>query len=74
MAYAYALYTYYEYDKEKPISLVLCYVDQEELVEQKVSFLDVDNYLSAFWGKVNMPDQTCEEFCSSCIYNNICRK
>ena len=74
MAYAYALYNYYNYDKEKAISLVLCYVDQEELVEQKVSFSDVDNYLSAFWGKVNMPDQICEEFCSSCIYNNICRK
>lgn len=74
MAYAYALYTLHDYDKQKPINLVLCYLDQKQLVEQKVFFLDVDKYLSEYWQKVNTPSETCEQFCPSCIYNNICRK
>lgn len=74
MTYAYALYEYYQYDKNKQINLVLCYVDDENKVEQIVSYNDVEKYLYQFWSLLNKPDQINEESCDLCPYSNICHK
>ena len=74
MTYAYALYEFYQYDKTKPINLVLCYVDDKNLVEQSVSFSDVEKYLYQFWSVINQPSQINEQSCEFCSFTNICHK
>lgn len=74
MTYAYALYEFYQYDKEKLINIVLCYVDQKHLVEQKVSYSDVEKYLSSYWQKINMPDEVNTDSCAQCPFDSICHK
>ena len=73
MTYAYAVYNYYGYEKTKPINLVLCYVDEKNLVEQKVFFEDVEKYLDQFWSLINMPDQINTDSCELCPFENICQ-
>ncbi len=72
MTYAYALYKLKLVPKANPIKIVLCYVDDENLVEQSVSSEDVDKYLSNYWSKISTPDQVNQEHCSECPYGNIC--
>lgn len=74
MTYAYAIYEHYNYDKEKQINLVLCYVDDKNLVEQTVSFFDVEKYLEHYWSLINLPDKIDKESCEQCPYSNICHK
>lgn len=73
MSYAYALYTLGEVSMDKQINLVLCYLDEQKLVEQLVSFADVDKYLSNYWKQTSNPDLTNQDHCLQCIYNSICK-
>lgn len=74
MTYAYALYQLDEVKKDSPIKLVLCYVDDQNLVEKEVHYEDVDNYLSDYWAQVSTPEVINKEHCSQCIYNQICQE
>ncbi len=70
--YAYALASFNN-GAENLIKLVLCYVDDQEMVEQKVSKSDVENYLWSQCLNLGRPDQVEEGHCSSCEFNEICK-
>jgi ATP-dependent exoDNAse (exonuclease V) beta subunit len=74
MTYAYALYKLNLVPKNNPIKTVLCYVDDENLVEQTVTKTDVDKYLSNYWNMISTPDQINSDHCAECPYGNICHK
>ena len=73
-AYAYALFSNHKFSEVKQIKLVLCYVDEERLVDQIVSRDDVENYLWSYIAKVNDPDQVNTDYCEHCDFNKICNK
>ena len=60
--------------RNKTIKIYLAYIDVEELIHEKLSFLDVENYLKPFWSDTKNPDKINREHCPSCPYNNICHK
>jgi ATP-dependent exoDNAse (exonuclease V) beta subunit len=74
LAYAYALYHLSYISKENSINLILCYIDSKEIVEQTVSFLDVENYVQSSFNKLS--DLTVKNIsaCSYCPYDMICHK
>jgi ATP-dependent helicase/nuclease subunit A len=73
MAYAYALFHSMNYPKTKMIKLVLCYVDEKEIVEQIVTSMDVENFLKPHWVNTNRPDLQNQNHCKACLFGNICR-
>jgi ATP-dependent exoDNAse (exonuclease V) beta subunit len=72
MAYAYAMYKLKGFSATRPCRLVLCFVDEQKIVEKNVFLEDVNNYLTKSLGKVSKPDIRNEEFCEYCDYKIIC--
>lgn len=73
-AYAYAGYKESgDTRSQKPIKLVLCYVDEERIVDKTVSKEEVENYLWRHCQNLGNPDQVNTEHCSSCDFNKICK-
>lgn len=74
MAYAYAMYNLQGFSATKPCKLVLCFVDEQKIVEQNVFLEDVNKYLTKTLGKLATPDIRNEEYCEHCDYKIICKK
>lgn len=68
-AYAYAMGA----GQEKPIKMVLCYVDEQKTVEKTADREEIENYLWSHCQNLGRPDQTREDHCSSCDYSKICK-
>jgi CRISPR/Cas system-associated exonuclease Cas4 (RecB family) len=74
MTYAYALYKLKLIPENNLIKTVLCYIDDEKLVERSISKIDVDKYLSNYWNMISTPDQVNLDHCDKCPYGNICHQ
>lgn len=72
--YAYAQYALKKVEKNKPIKIVLCYVDEQKLVEKVVNYSDVENFLFEKILKTNHADQLNLDHCTHCPYEVICQK
>ncbi|MEX0799173.1 MAG: PD-(D/E)XK nuclease family protein, partial [Bacteriovoracaceae bacterium] len=75
--YAYAYSQFHgpnSQEAEKPIKLVLCYVDEQKMLEKTVSKENVDKYLWRFCQKLNAPDEIDTSHCSQCDFDKICQK
>lgn len=59
--------------EERPIKLVLCYVDERKVVERIVSKNDVENYLWSHCLNLGQPDKVEPEHCERCDFNKICK-
>lgn len=70
--YAYAL-SGFNSGAQNLIKLVLCYVDDQEVVERNVSKKDVENYLWSHCLNLGRPDQVQVDHCPSCEFNQICK-
>ncbi len=73
MCYAYAQYTLGLYSKEKLIKIVLCYVDEERIVDKTISYSDVVSYLKGYWLKTNNPWIQNKDACEECEFSKICK-
>ena len=73
-AYAYGLYELEMVKKDELINLVLCYIDEKQLVEEKVSFENVNNFFQKLFPDLNSPWKINTSFCSVCEFNLICQK
>jgi len=74
MCYGYALYHLGMIEQESQIKLVLCYLDEKEVVEQNISLSDVENYLNSYWKQLARPDLVNTDHCEKCSYGNICHR
>ncbi|MAX65812.1 MAG: hypothetical protein CME66_02650 [Halobacteriovoraceae bacterium] len=72
--YAFAQYILHEVPKDQQIKLVICFVDEQKIVDKTVSYTDVENYLNAVCEEINRPDLENEEHCAFCPYKIICQK
>ena len=72
-AYAYAGFSERTSSEQKPIKLVLCYVDEQKIVDQIVSKEEVENYLWAHCQNLGLPDVVSREHCPNCDFNKICK-
>lgn len=72
--YCYAMSQYYlgAVNKENPIRLVLCFLDERKIVDKTVSFNDVENYLFKSLGSIGTPDVKNESECTYCPYKTVC--
>lgn len=71
-AYAYALYELGIVGPTEEIELVLCFVDQEKLLEQTVNKQKVEADLYPLWRSQNEPWKTNPDHCAQCSYGSIC--
>lgn len=71
-AYAYALYELDIVSKEKEIEILLCYVDENIIIDKTVSFELVNQYILSYWKLINSPEQQNRDHCEKCSYGNIC--
>ncbi len=74
ISYAYALFVTGSVAKEKPIKLVLCFSDEQKLLDKTISFLDVENYLFEFFSNLNNFGQINEDHCPKCSFSSLCTK
>ena len=74
MAYAYAQYILGHNSKDKPTKLVLCFSDENELVERIVSFENVEKYLMEKLSLTKDPTVVNTNYCEYCPYDLICQK
>jgi len=74
MTYALALYNLEKIDKDSTVKVVLCYLDEQKLIEKEHTFSDVEKYLRPFWSKTDCPQETNLDHCVTCEYGNICHK
>ena len=74
MVYAYSQYKLGVISAEKPCRLVVLFVDEEKIVDYKVSLLDVEKYLSIELGKINQANEKNLEACEYCQFSIICEK
>ena len=58
---------------ETPISLKLCYVDENEIVELTKDFNQVKTDLFEVWKLVDRPYQVNPDSCKYCSFGNICQ-
>ena len=72
-SYAYASYQLGMTSLDRPIKIVLCYVDEKKIFEQNVQFSAVEKYLTDYWGKITRPWEINEKHCAQCSYQKICR-
>lgn len=72
--YALAAYNLKLHNIDRRIKLVLFYVDTQQIVENEVSYENVNNYLFEYWSLLKRPWEVNLEHCESCLYNNICQK
>lgn len=54
------------YNLKKPIKLVLCYVDEEKILERNCFQEDVDNYLWNYWKALKSPLDHKNSECKNC--------
>jgi ATP-dependent helicase/nuclease subunit A len=71
-AYAYALYSMGKADRAYPINLVLCFVDEERLLEKKISWEECTSSLYPIWLAQNRPQKVNLDHCGRCSYGDIC--
>jgi ATP-dependent helicase/nuclease subunit A len=74
MCYAYAQFILDKVDKSNKIKIVLCFVDDQKLIEQSVSREDVEKYISQVFEKLNHPEEENLSECLYCPYKIICQK
>ena len=72
--YAYAGYILEDNSKDNPTRLVVCFVDEQKIIEKNVLFTDVEKYLINEIAKTNQPDQVNTDKCEYCPYDIICKK
>jgi hypothetical protein len=70
--YAYGLYQLGSVPQDRALELILCFVDQKELLEQTVSYNDCVQRLFPIWRKQNEPWEKNLEHCAQCSYGSIC--
>ncbi len=70
--YAYALYTLGRVDSSSEIELKLVFVDQEKILEEKVSWIQVQDDLYPLWTSQNEPWKIKTDHCGQCPYGDIC--
>lgn len=70
--YAYALYELGKISKDDEVELVLCFVDQKELIKTNVTFSSCVSELYPVWRSQNEPWRTNPDHCSQCSYGSIC--
>ncbi len=71
-AYALAMYQLKRVSMDKPIKLVLCYVDKRENYEKIISYQQIKDELYQIWSTVERPDLKNLEHCSSCSFQKLC--
>lgn len=74
MCYAYSQYLSPNHKKNKQIKLVLCFVDEQKMVEKRVSLENVENFLKQEIVKTNQPQVVNTDKCDYCPYDIICKK
>jgi ATP-dependent helicase/nuclease subunit A len=72
MTYAYALFEMGRVPRDSEVDLVLCFVDQKELLHKVVSFSQCRTELYPIWRSQNEPWKINPEHCSQCSYGSIC--
>jgi ATP-dependent helicase/nuclease subunit A len=70
--YAYALYELSHVPLDREIVLILCFVDQEKLIEERVTYEQCLKKLYPIWRSQNEPWITNLDHCSQCSYGSIC--
>ena len=70
--YAYALYELSRIHKGSEIKLVLCFVDQQKLIERTITWSDCVRELYPLWVSQNAPWKINADHCSQCFYGDIC--
>lgn len=70
--YAYALFELGKIPKGSEIDLVLCFVDQKELITLTVSQSECERDLYPVWRSQNEPWRINPDHCSQCSYGSIC--
>lgn len=71
-AYAYALYSLGLVDRLHSIETKLCFVDQEKLLSETVTWEMVNTELFTLWRLQNEPWKAKTDHCSQCSYGDIC--
>ncbi len=72
--YAYSQFVLGKIKKGNQIKLVLCFLDEEKLLEELVNYTDVENFLLASLSKLNNLNQENLNECEYCPYKLICQK
>lgn len=72
--YAYAYFILDKVKKDQQIKLLICFIDENKLIEKKVFFEDVEKYLRLILENINSPSEKNLNHCSKCQYNFICQK
>lgn len=70
--YAYALFILKRVPKEQNIELVLCFVDQMQLIKESITFEQCKNDLYPIWKSQNEPWKVNLDHCTQCSYGSIC--
>ncbi len=70
--YAYAYYVLKRYPQERSCQLTLAFLDENQLLHQKVEFSDLKEELYRLWQKTSRYYDKNLTHCSSCEYGNIC--
>jgi ATP-dependent helicase/nuclease subunit A len=70
--YAYALFELGQIDQLSEVELVLCFVDQEKLLEKSINLAQCHSDLYPVWRSQNDPWKVNLEHCSQCSYSSIC--
>lgn len=73
-AYAYAYAQMRNLKRTEEIEMALLYVDQKELVKQKMTFEQLTQILFGHWKKTESLNQIHSSHCSRCEYSGICKK
>ena len=73
-SYAYAEYLRAEVDQTREIKLVLCFIDEEKLVEKTIHLQDVEKYLSKAMENLDCFELENLNYCKWCPYEIICQK
>lgn len=73
-SYAYAQFSLNQILGERPIKLVLCFVDENKNVEKNVLSTDVENYLTGQFNKLLHPEVKNLDYCEYCSFSPICEK
>jgi ATP-dependent exoDNAse (exonuclease V) beta subunit len=70
--YAYALYELGQVEKHSEVELVLCFVDQKQLLKLTVTWSKCNSDLFPLWQSQNAPWKVNLDHCSQCSYGSIC--
>jgi ATP-dependent helicase/nuclease subunit A len=70
--YAYALFELGQIEKSSEVELVLCFVDQEKLIEKSITLVACHSDLYPIWRSQNDPWKVNLDHCSQCSYSSIC--